>query len=46
MYDNHNLSELSDEELIAYRDYHNKQATLKDGGQLVRKILLNVRHFV
>ncbi|AUS02026.1 hypothetical protein NVP3058O_108 [Vibrio phage 3.058.O._10N.286.46.B8] len=41
-----NVTEMSDDELMAYYQYHGKQATLKDNGQMVRKILLNVGHFI
>ena len=40
------VSVMSDDELIAYHQYHSKQAVLKNNGQLVRKILLNVGHFI
>mgnify|MGYP001587859458 CR=1 FL=1 len=39
---NHNdVTEMSDDELLEYYNYHRSQATLKNGGQMVRKILLN-----
>lgn len=40
------VTSMSDDELIAYYSHHDKQTTLKDGSQMVRKILLNVGHFI
>lgn len=40
------VSSMSDDELMAYYKHHNKQQSLKDGSQMVRKILLNVGHFI
>lgn len=40
MVEHDNISDMSDSELLEYYKYHEKQETLKDGGQLVRKILL------
>lgn len=40
-FENHNLSDMDDTELLAYYNHHKKQAQLADSGQMVRKILLN-----
>lgn len=40
------ISIMSDEELMSYYKYHDQQQSLKDGSQMVRKILLNVGHFM
>lgn len=39
--DHDDVTTMSDEELLAYYKYHDHQQIMKDGGQLVRKILLN-----
>lgn len=40
------VSAMSDDDLMAYYKYHDSQQSLKDGSQMVRKILLKVGHFI
>lgn len=40
------ISAMTDDELMAYYKYHDSQQSLKDGSQMVRKILLKVGHFI
>ena len=40
MVEHDNVSDMSDSELLEYYKHHEKQETLKGGGEMVRKILL------